>query len=182
MRSGFDCSGDDGEKALTNMRKGNEWVKFIFDLPLTSKPGENFSYCSCNFYLLSEIIYRSTKLSAHEFAKKYLFNPLQIDSTKWLTNYSGINHGWGDLFLHSADMAIIGQMVLDGGKWKGKQIVSETWITKSLKTLSSLPDNKGYGYGWWTNDKVGFYEAAGRGRQTISVIPSKNMVGNDAGR
>ncbi|HKG67810.1 MAG TPA: hypothetical protein VKA92_03005, partial [Segetibacter sp.] len=60
-------------------------------------------------------------------------------------------------------------------KWQGNQIVSEQWIKKSLETLSML-DDKGYGYGWWTNDKVGYYEAAGRGRQTISVIPSKNMV------
>jgi hypothetical protein len=73
-------------------------------------------------------------------------------------------------------MAKIGQMVLDNGKWQGKQIVSEQWIKKSLQTLSKLPDDKGYGYGWWTNDKVGYYEAAGRERQTISIIPSKKMV------
>lgn len=176
MRSGFDCSVDDGEKALSNMRKSKNWAKFIFELPMTSKPGETFSYCSCNFYLLGEIIYRSTKLVPHDFAKKYLFSPLQISDTKWLTNYKGMNDGWGDLFLYPADMAKIGKLVLDKGKWRGKQIISRQWITKSLKTFSKLPDDKGYGYGWWTNDKVGYYEAAGRGRQTISVIPSKNMV------
>lgn len=176
MRSGFDCGAEDGEKALSNMRKTNDWVKFIFDLPMVSKPGEKFSYCSCNFYLLGEIIYRATKLTPHEFAKKYLFKPLQIENTKWLTNYKGMNHGWGDLFLYPVDMAKIGQMVLGKGKWQGQQIVSTQWIKKSLQTVSKLPDDKGYGYGWWTNDKVGYYEAAGRGRQTISVIPSKNMV------
>jgi CubicO group peptidase (beta-lactamase class C family) len=115
-------------------------------------------------------------LIPHQFAKKYLFSPLQIEYTKWLTNYNGKNHGWGDLFLFPADMAKIGQMVLDKGKWQGKQIVSKQWIKKSLQTISQLPDDKGYGYGWWTNDNAGYYEAAGRGRQTISVIPSKNMV------
>jgi hypothetical protein len=143
---------------------------------MTSKPGEKFSYCSCNFYLLGEIIYRTTKLIPQEFAKKYLFNPLQIANTKWLTNYKGMNHGWGDLFLQPVDMAKIGLMVLNKGRWQGDQIVSELWIKKSLQTLSELPDDKGYGYGWWTNDRVGYYEAAGRGRQTISVIPSKNMI------
>ncbi len=176
MRSGFDCSVEDGEKALSNMRKTNDWVNFIFNLPIIYKPGDKFSYCSCNFYLLGEIIYRTTKLIPHEFGKKYLFSQLQIEDTKWLTNYKGMNNGWGDLFLYPADIAKIGQMVLDKGKWQGKQIVSEQWIKKSLETLSKLPDDKGYGYGWWTNNKVGYYEAAGRGRQTISVIPSKNMV------
>jgi len=176
MSSGFDCGVGDGEKTLSNMRISKDWVTFIFNLPMTSKPGVAFSYCSCNFYLLGEIIYRATKLTPHEFAKKYLFQPLQISNSKWLTNYKEMNHGWGDLFLYPLDMAKIGQMVLDGGKWHGKQIVPEQWMKKSLQTLSKLPDDKGYGYGWWTNDKVGYYEAAGRGRQTISVIPSKNMV------
>jgi hypothetical protein len=90
MRSGFDCSVEDGEKALSTMRKSNNWVKFIFDLPITSNPGDKFSYCSCNFYLLSEIIYRTTKMIPHEFAKKYLFSPLQIKDTRWLTNYKGM--------------------------------------------------------------------------------------------
>ena len=176
MRSGFDCSVDDGEKALSNMRKSNDWVKFIFDLRMTSRPDETFSYCSCNFYLLSEIIWRVTKMIPHEFAKKYLFTPLQIEDSKWLTNHEGMNHGWGDLFLYPADMAKIGQMVLDKGTWQGRQIISEQWVKKSLQTVSRLPDDKGYAYGWWTNDKVGYYEATGRGRQTISVIPAKNMV------
>jgi CubicO group peptidase (beta-lactamase class C family) len=176
MTSGFACGVSDGEKALSDMRKSPDWVKFIFDLPMTSKPGETFSYCSCNSYLLSEIIHRTTKLTQHEFAKKYLFSPLQISNSKWLTNYKGINHGWGDLFLFPSAMAKIGKLILDKGKWQNKQIVSEQWIKKSLQTFSKLPDDKGYGYGWWTNDKVGYYEAAGRGRQTISVIPSKNMI------
>ena len=176
MRSGFDCGVEDGEKALANMRKTEDWVQFISNLPLTSNPGSTFSYCSCNYYLLGEIIFRATQKTLHDFAKEYLFKPLQIKNTKWLTNYRGINHGWGDLFLHPDDMAKIGQMVLDKDHWQGKQIVSEQWIKKSLTTLSKLPDDKGYTYGWWTNDKVGYCEAACRGRQTISIIPSKSMV------
>ncbi len=73
-------------------------------------------------------------------------------------------------------MAKIGKLILDKGKWQNKQIISAQWINKSLHSYSKLPDDKGYGYGWWTNDKAGYYEAAGRGRQTISVIPSKNMI------
>ena len=176
MTSGLACSASDGEKALSDMRKSKDWVKFIFDLPITSKPGSTFSYCSCNFYLLSEIIFRTTGLIPLEFAKKYLFAPLRITNSKWLSNYKKINHGWGDLFLFPADMAKIGKLMLEKGRWENKQIISEQWITKCLKTYSKLPDDKGYGYGWWTNDKVGFYEAAGRGRQTIAIVPSKNMI------
>jgi len=176
MTAGFACSASGGEKALSDMRKTTDWVKFIFDLPMTSRPGESFSYCSCNFYLLGEIIYRTTNMTPHQFAEKYLFSPLQITDSKWLTNYKGMNHGWGDLFLSPADMAKVGKLILEKGKWQNRQVLSAQWINKSLKTFSRLPEDKGYGYGWWTNDKMGYYEAAGRGRQTISVIPAKNMI------
>ncbi len=177
MLSGFDCNINEGEKALRDMRKTNDWVNFIFNMPMTSKPGDSFSYCSNNFYLLGEIIFRSTKLTPHDFAKKYLFRELKIKNTKWLANNKGIHHGWGDLFLHPTDMAKIGQLVLDKGKWQRKQVVSEQWITKSLKTVSTLQDEKGYGYGWWIHEQLGGYsEAIGRGEQIIAVIPSKNLV------
>jgi len=176
MSSGLDCSVYDGEKALSDMRKTNDWVRFIFELQMISKPGEKFSYCSCNFYLLAEILFRTTGLQPHEFAKKYLFAPLQIYNSKWLANYKDINHGWGDLFLLPADMAKIGELVLKKGKWEDKQVVSASWIAKCIHPFYKVQDDKGYGYGWWTNDKVGYYEAAGRGRQTISIVPSKGMV------
>ena len=176
MTSGFACGTVDGEKALSDMRKSNDWVKFIFNLPMVSKPGETFSYCSCNFYLLAEILYRATHMTPYDFAKKYLFGPLQIDHSIWLSNDKKINHGWGDLFLFPADMAKIGKLMLDNGQWQNRQIVSRQWVAKCLKTNSRLNEEKGYGYGWWTYDKAGFYEAAGRGRQTISIIPSKNMI------
>ncbi|HET7000981.1 MAG TPA: serine hydrolase [Puia sp.] len=176
MTSGFACGTVDGERALSDMRKTDDWVKFIFDLPMISKPGETFSYCSCNFYLLAEIIFRAAHMTPHEFAKKYLFEPLEIDHSIWLSNYKNINHGWGDLFLYPADMDKIGKLMLDSGRWQNRQIVSREWVAKCLKTYSRLNDEKGYGYGWWTYEKGGFYEAAGRGRQTISIIPSRHMI------
>lgn len=176
MTSGFACGVADGEKALGEMRKTADWIKFIFDLPMLSKPGDRFSYCSCNFYLLGEILFRTTGLTPHAFAKTYLFGPLDISNSKWLSTYKNINHGWGDLFLMPADMAKIGKLLLDQGRWQNQQIVSKQWINKSIQTFSKLAEDKGYGYGWWTNEKVGYYEAAGRGRQTISILPSKNMI------
>jgi CubicO group peptidase (beta-lactamase class C family) len=173
MRSGFDCN----EDSLANMRAGRDWVNYIFSMHIGSPPGTTFNYCSCNFYLLAEIIKRSTGLSPLEFANKYLFHPLQITDARWLTNYKGINHGWGDLFLRPLDMAKIGQLVLNMGVWGKDQIVSKNWIEKSLQTqVKTTNDNKGYGYGWWTNDALGYAEAAGRGRQAISVVPSKHIV------
>lgn len=177
MQSGFKCGLEDGEKALSDMRKTKDWIQFIFNLPMTSEPGTNWSYCSCNYYLLGEILNRTTGLTPLNFAKKYLFNPLNIKGAHWISNYKGINHGWGDLLLHPLDLAKIGQLVLDDGQWGGKQIVSNNWISKSLKSSVKLSEDRGYGYGWWIHNALGGYsEAVGRGEQTLSIIPSENLV------
>ena len=78
MSSGFICSWYNGEKELQQMNKSQDWVKFMFSLPFKSIPGEKFSYCSGNFYLLAEILQRTTKMTCLDFAKKYLFQPAQI--------------------------------------------------------------------------------------------------------
>lgn len=176
MTSGLACNADGGEQALAGMVRSRDWVQYVFSLPVVDAPGKKFAYCSCNFYLLGEIIFRTTHLTPHEFAKKYFFNPLGIKGSRWLTNAKNIQHGWGDLFLYPADMAKIGQLILNNGRWNNMQVISEQWVTKCLQTFVRIDDNKGYGYGWWTFDKGGYYEAAGRGRQLISVLPELNMV------
>jgi CubicO group peptidase (beta-lactamase class C family) len=100
MASGLQCSWNNKEKELQQMQETGDWVGFMFNLPFASNPGEKFSYCSGNFYLLAEILQRATKMKGHEFARKYLFDLLQFHKTYWEENSKGVNHGWGDLHLH----------------------------------------------------------------------------------
>jgi CubicO group peptidase (beta-lactamase class C family) len=93
MASGFACSWDDNEKELEQMQQSADWVSFMFSLPFYSEPGERFSYCSGNFYLLAEILQRTTKMNVHEFARKYLFDLLQFRKTFWEKNSKGVIHG-----------------------------------------------------------------------------------------
>jgi CubicO group peptidase (beta-lactamase class C family) len=86
MASGFQCSWNDGEKELEQMQEHADWIEFMFALPFSSEPGEKFSYCSGNFYLLAEILQRTTKMKCLEFARKYLFGLLQFRETYWEEN------------------------------------------------------------------------------------------------
>ena len=56
MSSGLQCSWNDGEKELNQMTNSADWVNFMFSLPFDRMPGQKFSYCSGNFYLLAEIL------------------------------------------------------------------------------------------------------------------------------
>ena len=77
-------------------------------------------------------------------------------------------------------MAKIGQLCLNGGRWRDQQIVSASWIQASI--MQHAPDRT-YGYQWWLGAlavdgrKITTYGAQGRGGQFILVFPELNMVG-----
>jgi CubicO group peptidase (beta-lactamase class C family) len=176
MSSGFQCSWNEGEQELRKMRNSEDWVKFMLSLPFSNKPDAQFSYCSGNYYLLSEILQRATKMSCHDFAKTYLFKPLDFGKSYWLANYKGVNNGWGDLHISIYDFAKIGYLVLNNGLWNGKQVISKQWIEK-IKPLHKIDGTESYGYGWWLDsENPDAIQAIGRGGQRLFVFKNSNMV------
>jgi CubicO group peptidase (beta-lactamase class C family) len=176
MSSGFRCSWNNGEQELKQMNYSGDWVKFMLDLPFESLPGTRFSYCSGNFYLLAEILQRTTGMSCHEFAEKYLFQPLDFGVTFWEKNDKGVNHGWGDLFMSAYDLAKIGDLILKDGRWNNKQIISREWIEK-IKPLYRIQGTESYGYGWWSDsENPDEIQAVGRGGQRLFIFKEKNII------
>lgn len=176
MASGLQCSWNNREKELGQMQEHSDWVAFMFNLPFSSKAGEKFSYCSGNFYLLAEILQRTTKMKCHEFARKYLFDPLQFQKTYWEENNKGVNHGWGDLHINPYDLAKIGCLLLSDGKWNGKMIISNEWL-KKIKPLYYIHGTESYGYGWWLDsENPDEIQALGRGGQRLFILKEKNTV------
>lgn len=98
------------------------------------------------------------------------------DLSVWVASPTGVNAaGWG-LTLSPVDMAKIGQLLLNGGMWDGKRIVSEKWITESTSEHSRWEQqNLPYGYLWWIGEDKG-YAAMGDGGNMIYVSPEKKMV------
>ena len=175
MKSGFNCGFSNEDSLFNKLFPSNNWPEFIFAIPFVADPGQQFSYCSCNYYLLAEIIYRATGLSPEDFAKKYLFNELGIKSIYWAKNKQGINYGWGDLCLEPLDLAKIGQLLLDGGKWNNKTIISADWVNKSKSMNTVFSNGNGYGYGFWI-DKGHAWNAEGRGIQRLHIDSIHNAI------
>jgi CubicO group peptidase (beta-lactamase class C family) len=176
MSSGFQCSWNDGEKELGQMKNSTDWVQFMLTLPFADNPGKQFSYCSGNYYLLAEILQRATRTTCHEFADKYLFKPLDFGKSYWVSNYKGVNVGWGDLHISIYDFAKVGCLVLNSGMWNGKQVVSKQWIEK-IQPMQKIHGTESYGYGWWLDsDNPDEIQAAGRGGQRLFIFKNRNMV------
>jgi CubicO group peptidase (beta-lactamase class C family) len=178
MTSGLDCDTEGGEKALAAMRLSDDWAAFAFALPMRTEPDTRYAYCSCNNHLLSSIISARTGDSALAFARTHLFAPLGITDAQWPADPRGRTHGWGDLHLHPRDLAKIAYLYQHGGRWNGKQIVSEAWVKASTRSHVTVRDGVGYGYSWWINTarQPNIFEAVGRGGQRAAVLPDKDIV------
>ncbi|MBN2355145.1 serine hydrolase [candidate division KSB1 bacterium] len=187
MRGGFEWSEfsypyGDPRNPVMMMAASSDWYKFVLDLPMANQPGAAFRYNSGCSVLLGGIIKGSCGQQAENFARHYLFKPMQINDYQWENGANGItNTGWG-LHLLPRDMAKIGSMYLHKGRWQDQSILSPEWVQASL--LSRIYSQSGYGYGyqWWStsttvnNEKIYIPFAWGWGGQFIFVIPSLNMV------
>jgi CubicO group peptidase (beta-lactamase class C family) len=163
-------------RGLQEMRASGDWVQFVLDLPMSEEPGTKFEYCNGAAFLLSAILQEKTGQSAAGYARKHLFGPLGISDVEWPANLQGITIGWGKLRMRPRDMAKIGYLYLNGGRWEGEQVVPSAWVEVSTRqhiVAGTLQD--GYGYQWWI-DSSGPYMALGYAGQYIAVVPEKDMV------
>jgi CubicO group peptidase (beta-lactamase class C family) len=180
MTSGLDCHVERGEITLSRMMASPDWVGFMLDLPMIAEPGTRFEYCSGGMHVLSGIITKTTGLSALDFARRALFGPLGIEDVIWPADPQGISHGWGDLHLQPRDMAKIGYLWLNGGRWGNRQLVPADWMRTALQVHAHPGFNGGqeYGFGIWVypNRTPPEFEGLGRGGQRISVIPARKLI------
>jgi CubicO group peptidase (beta-lactamase class C family) len=174
MRNGFasGCLAGD-EPTLDAMRAQPDWVQAALDRQMANEPGAHFCYDSPGMHLLSAVLQEATGMTALEFGRQYLFEPLGIREVWWQSDPQGYTHGWGDLFLKPRGAAKIGYLWLNQGTWEGEQIVSASWVADSV-TAHSRAGGDGYGYGWWVSEDS--YTALGRGGQNIKVYPGYNAI------
>jgi CubicO group peptidase (beta-lactamase class C family) len=141
MESGFDCEEfNDSKNCEDDMTATKDWVKFSLDLPMKNQPGTVWAYTSCNPMIISGIISKAAHMSIMNFAKRYLFDPLGITHYNWTVDPTGYGMTAGSFYIRPADMLKIGQLVRDGGKWHGKQLISKKWINESTKAVIPIPD------------------------------------------
>ena len=181
MSSGLDCTRERDEATLKEMWTAADWVQFVLDRPVRWEPGTQFVYCSPGSHLLSAILQQATGMTALEFARKNLLEPLGIRDVIWPADPQGVTRGWGDVRLLPSDMAKIGFLWRNRGMWNGRQIVSRRWVEDSVKPWIKTHGDDHYGYGWWiaTAQERGEYDsyrADGRGGQYIFVVPSLDLI------
>lgn len=158
---------------------GNDWLGSFLNASVNGKPGTEFQYNSLNTYVLSAIVTKRTGETLTEYLTPRLFGPLGITKYYWETCPKGITKGGWGLFLCAEDMAKLGQLYLQRGKWNGQQLVSEYWIEISTaRHLKTQNDTYGYGYGYqlWMEQRPGSFEYNGMLGQNVIIYPDMDMV------
>ena len=184
MSSGLDCNDWDKKSKgqEDKVYKKNDWLQYTLDLPMVNEPGEVSNYCSMGVVLIAEIISQAAGMTIQDFAQQFLFDSLGITNIKWgHTSDKNVIPSGKRLYMTSRDMAKIGQLILNNGKWNGKQVVSEKWVREATTPKTKITGID-YGYLWWNipykikERKVVSKVATGNGGQYIMVLPELEMV------
>jgi len=155
--------------------------RYVLSLPMVAPPGQEFFYNTGVLTLLSAIIHRAAKRPLDDFVAAALFKPLGIDRMVWF-RVRGDSDAGGGLRLRPRDMMKIGQLVLAGGRWNDRQLVSKAWIDASTTSWLKATNDQSYGYLWWLGQaglngrKVHWVGALGRGGQSIRIVPELDLV------
>ncbi|KAB7739774.1 serine hydrolase [Nostocoides sp. F2B08] len=185
-----------------------DWVGQILADHGESGPVDgSFVYSNAGAHLLSAILVEATGVPVLQYAREKLFEPLGISTEPafepafdfsdeaaaaalyeeywvagftWPVDPQGLHEGACCAKLRPSDLAAMGQLYLDQGRWDGQQVVPEEWVEQATTAHVEVREAgvTGYGYMWWITDIAGQpgYMANGLGGQVIHVLPAENLV------
>lgn len=168
--------------------EGEDWVAQFMTFPVEREPGTYFCYNTIGTYMLSAIITKVTGQKMVDYLAPRLWEPLGIEKPFWQECPMGRNYGGWGLYVKTEDMAKLGQTLLCGGKWQGKQVIPADWVAEATKAqIDNRPENydpvgdpspdwhQGYCYQMW-RCRHNAFRADGAYGQYIIVIPDKDAV------
>ncbi len=156
-----------------------DWVKSFFMAGTSGEPGKIFSYNSLNTYILSNIVTAITGESLSHFLEQHLFSPMGISEYFWETCPKGVEKGGWGLYMKPEDMAKLGQLILNKGKWNNMQLISREWINLTTCSHCTTPREYGrydYGYHIWTDPQNKAFLFNGMVGQNVLGFKNTNIL------
>ncbi len=149
----------------------DDWVKMSLAVPFAYEPGTHFVYNNVGPYLAGVLVQRRAGCDLVSYLTPRLFAPLGIKCPMWETDPLGNTFGAGGLFLTLTELHSFGLFCLNQGRWKGKQLLGQDWISECAKQQSDAP----YGYLFWRGAYNSF-RADGKFSQLSIILPDQNAV------
>ena len=161
-----------------NFRTSRDPLGRYLGRAFVAEPGETWAYSSGASHVLSVILSEVTGTTARDYARRVLFQPLEIDRFAWASHNDGHTEGAAGLELPARGSLKIAELVDGGGSWSGRRIVSEAWIDEMTRPQVALGGGGHYGYQWWIDGTGPFAIVAAQGfaGQSIGVAPAKHAM------
>lgn len=186
MTSGIHCDDSNpdapgNEERMLDQDEEPDYWRYYLAQPMDRAPGERAIYCSGDPNLAIGVLSHATGEHAMDLFDRLLGEPLGITDHAWFLSPSLQPYGGGSVQMRPRDFMKIGQMMLNGGTWNGRRILSQAFVDRATGTLCPL-NRVGYGYLWWTTQfpyngrQVYVYWAGGNGGQGVLVIPELDLV------
>ena len=137
------------EEDLSIFEDNSDWLSVWFSGDFHAV-GQQFNYDSMCTHALAMIVTRVMGRAVLDVVRERIFTPLNITVADWeLAPDSVEAAGWG-LRLHVESEAKLGLLMLHGGKWKGRQLVSEQWIHDMTQHHLSTQKPTKVKLSWWS--------------------------------
>ena len=165
------------------MEVAEDRYRFVLDRPMVAEPGSQWTYNGGATAVIGRLIAKGSDRSLRDYAEEKLFAPLGITELEWVRGNDGEYIAASGLRLRPLDLATIGQMLLDGGRWEGRQIVPAAWLEQSFQPWASF-DEFDYGYQWWLSpgssdrsaDGPRWVAGFGNGGQMLYLLPDLDLL------
>jgi CubicO group peptidase (beta-lactamase class C family) len=187
MSSGLDANDSKRNSAANEntYQPTPDWLKTVLSASMINEPNTHANYGSANPFLLGIAMNSVVEEPLALFMDQNLFQPLGISN--YIIQNDNVNQPYfgGGMYLTPSQMLTFGELYLNNGKHKGKQIISKAWVKSSFtnyRNLENVNDKNGYGYLWWhkeytVNGKtIKSIEARGNGGQYIFIVPELQVV------
>ena len=188
MSSGYYCDDNDDnapgrEDGMWQQQEEQpDFYRFTLPLPMAYAPGERAIYCSINPNLALGMTGRAAGESPFYLFDRLVAAPLGIRHYAWTTDRAGNPYGGGGMALTARDFMKFGQLMLDGGSWKGRRILSRDFVERASSPLVKINGQRDYGLAWWPQEvpyrgrTVRGFAALGNGGQIVMVFPELELV------
>jgi CubicO group peptidase (beta-lactamase class C family) len=148
------------------------------------QPGSTFYYDGEPVDHLANVITAASGMTAKAYSERFLLGPLGVEHFNYQSeavDSAGNMRLAGSIELSTRDLARLGQLWLNGGRWNGEQLVDAAYVAESIQPSARNP---GYGFLWWLNADQGrfpsgsksLYFASGAFGQIVFVVPERDLV------
>ena len=126
--------------------------RYILERPIVGEPGVKWTYCGGATALLGRLIAKGTGQALHDYCRHALFDPLGFGPSEWTKGNDGEPHAASGLRLLPRDLLKVGELVLAGGAWNGRQVVPSDWVMRATTPVVGNVFSASYGYQWYLGD------------------------------